>query len=290
MHEGPQGTLSNQNGTAGLPRAHTGEEHGIPMHDCFTRGSVRPATHTLLRQCGSPSALRGTGKCDYSALAKYIILPVYGCLPRLLRLVSLCLEERGGCRTPQCATSTNRETVGPSDWTSGYWTGILWHLSNSSNGSAGWWTHQAIAWTSATASNANVTDTLDPGYIMWGSFGQQYLQTGNETAAALLVQTAHSMAMRFIPSVGAFQSWQPLPAPGGCVQIIVDSLMNLPVRGPCPRRTMSFDLTLWPGRLCEQVVFFAGNYSQNATLTNMAISHAGMSLVCCGNASASSAA
>ena len=78
--------------------------------------------------------------------------------------------------------------------------------------------------------NVNVTGTLDPGYIMWASFGQQYLYAGNQTAASVMVETAHSMARRFMPHVGAFECWGPLPPVDGQVQVIVDSLMNMPVR------------------------------------------------------------
>jgi unsaturated chondroitin disaccharide hydrolase len=113
-------------------------------------------------------------------------------------------------------------------WTCGFWPGLLWRLSNvSSDGSALWWADQANAFTSAIAVNQHNTGTHDVGFMTWGSFGQQYLLTGNLTAAEILVTTSHSLAERFVPSIPAFESWGPLHPPNQEIQVIVDNMMNL---------------------------------------------------------------
>ena len=82
--------------------------------------------------------------------------------------------------------------------------------------------------------------------------GQQYLLTGNKTAADILVATSHALAQRFVPAVHAFESWGPLHPSNGQIEVIVDNMLNL------------------------QLMFFAGTYSNNQTLTDMAVSHAGL--------------
>lgn len=104
--------------------------------------------------------------------------------------------------------------VGPSDWTCGFWPGILWRLSNTSTTSS-WWASNANAWTSAIAVNQDNTGTHDVGFMTWGSFGQQYLLTGNTTAADILVATSHALAKRFVPAVHAFESWGALHPTNG---------------------------------------------------------------------------
>ena len=64
------------------------------------------------------------------------------------------------------------------------------------------------------------------------------------------MQTAHSLATRFVPAIGCTQSWDAFPPPNGQSRVIADNLMNL-------------ELLLW-----------AGNATGNTTLTAMATSHA----------------
>lgn len=65
---------------------------------------------------------------------------------------------------------------------------------------------------------------------MWGSFGQQYLLTGNTTAADILVTTAHALAQRFVPAAQAFESWGALHPENEQIQVIVDSSEALRLR------------------------------------------------------------
>lgn len=59
--------------------------------------------------------------------------------------------------------------------------------------------------------------------MTWGSFGQQFLLTGNETAAAILVATSHALAQRFVPAVHAFESWGVIHPKNEQIQVIVDN-------------------------------------------------------------------
>lgn len=70
---------------------------------------------------------------------------------------------------------------------------------------------------------------------MWASFGQQFLLTGNATAADILVTTSHALAQRFVPAVQAFESWGPLHPPNEQIQVIVDSSEKMVAARPLHR-------------------------------------------------------
>lgn len=155
-----------------------------------------------------------------------------------------------GC--PAWATSTY------GGWTSGFFSGTLLALYNYSvtNGidGAGWWLSQALARNDGLARNANNTGTHDVGFMVYTSLGHEYLLTGNETARRIVLQTAHSLSERFYPKIGAIESWGTVPEPANDdFEVIVDNMMNL------------------------ELLFWAGTQG-NATLTDIAISHADVTL------------
>ena len=72
------------------------------------------------------------------------------------------------------------QTVGASDWTSGFFPGELWLLYQAT-GSTQWLT-DAENWIAPLASQATETDTHDVGFIIGESYGNGYRLTGNPPA------------------------------------------------------------------------------------------------------------
>jgi unsaturated chondroitin disaccharide hydrolase len=113
-------------------------------------------------------------------------------------------------------------TVGPSEWTSGFFPGELWLLYQAT-GSAQW-EIEARVWTAPLASQASRRDTHDVGFIIGTSFGNAYRLTRDPACKATILTAAASLTARFNPKVGAVRSWDfgPWQYP-----VIVDNMMNL---------------------------------------------------------------
>ena len=84
----------------------------------------------------------------------------------------------------------------------------------------------AIAKNEALAQNQFNTGTHDVGFMVFTSLGHQWLLTRNETAKAITLQTAASLATRFAPAVGAIQSWGAFPPPNGESEVIIDNMLT----------------------------------------------------------------
>ena len=125
---------------------------------------------------------------------------------------------------PRSSTPTGRwVTVPPSDWTSGFFPGLLWNLYS-------WFTtpalqHDAKRFTDRLTSQQNNTRTHDVGFMMFCSFGNAQRLSPSETYQQILLQSARSLASRFDPRVGSIKSWDGTPRWG--YPVIVDNLMNL---------------------------------------------------------------
>lgn len=117
------------------------------------------------------------------------------------------------------------------NWVAGFYPGILFKLMNysTSNGdkvAAAWWESQGNAYASYVATNKNNTGTHDVGFMLLPPFLQQYDLTGNASAAEILVQGASSLAKRFNPIVGCFESWGAINPPNHQFEVIVDNMVS----------------------------------------------------------------
>ena len=129
-----------------------------------------------------------------------------------------------GC--PTWATGTRNS------WVAGFFSGTLLSLFDDARrqgdgAAAARWLAAAVAKNEALALNENNTGTHDVGFMVFTSLGHQYLLTGNETAKAITLRTATSLATRFAPKVGAIQSWGAFPPTNGQSQVIIDNMLNL---------------------------------------------------------------
>ena len=109
------------------------------------------------------------------------------------------------------------------DWTSGFFSGSLWLLSEAT--SDHFWADTAARFTAGIEEMKNNRRTHDVGFMLQCSFGQGYRLTGNPHYREVLVAGADSLAARFNPTVGCIKSWDtraewPFP-------VIIDNMMNL---------------------------------------------------------------
>ena len=112
-------------------------------------------------------------------------------------------------------------TMPASDWITGFFPGAMWYLYEQS-GDLNFRTW-AEKWTAGLASQQNVTDTDDLGFMLNNSFGNGYRLTGNPTYEPILVQAARSVVTnRYNSVVGCIGDNQ-----GGNLFVIIDSMMNL---------------------------------------------------------------
>jgi unsaturated chondroitin disaccharide hydrolase len=113
------------------------------------------------------------------------------------------------------------------NWTSGFFAGTLWLLYEHTHDPV--WRGRAERWTAGLESQATRTDTHDLGFMIFNSFGQEYLLTGAPRAREVAVTAARSVATRYNPAVGAIKSWDvdaSMPATWQ-FPVIIDNMMNL---------------------------------------------------------------
>ncbi|GLJ16759.1 hypothetical protein SUGI_0288550 [Cryptomeria japonica] len=143
--------------------------------------------------------------------------------------------------------STNREA-----WTSGFLAGALWHLSSLADATAtATWQNRAQTVQQGLLSMQHRNRSHDVGFIMFSSFGNAFLRTRNSSYLPPLHTAAVTLSGRYNQIVGCTRSWDNQNgAPSERFEVIIDNMMNL------------------------ELLFWVANYSSNATLYNMAISHA----------------
>ncbi|KAF5025717.1 hypothetical protein F66182_2184 [Fusarium sp. NRRL 66182] len=90
------------------------------------------------------------------------------------------------------------------------------------------------SWTEPLYSMASRTDTHDIGFIIMPALRRDWELFGNERSLASIVQAAHSLATRYVPSAGAIRSWDCLLKKDITVTdmednllVIIDSMCNL---------------------------------------------------------------
>lgn len=113
-------------------------------------------------------------------------------------------------------------TIPIQDWTSGFFPGILWNVSELTGDTS--LRTSAVRWTEGLTSNQFYSGTHDIGFMMYSSFGKGYQFTGNESYKKILLQTAGTLTTRYRPAVGSIKSWDNRVWP---YPVIIDNMMNL---------------------------------------------------------------
>lgn len=113
-----------------------------------------------------------------------------------------------------------------SDWTSGFFPGTLWMLSEYFPNNTELRTFAEL-YTKRVEGARNVTNNHDVGFMLNCSYGQAYRITGDKAWLDPIRDGAKHLSERFMPAAGVTLSWQPnkkWKAP-----VIIDNMMNLEI-------------------------------------------------------------
>ncbi|GAA4379590.1 glycoside hydrolase family 88 protein [Hymenobacter koreensis] len=127
--------------------------------------------------------------------------------------------------SPRSLTPTGELIVVPArDWTSGFFPGYLWLLSEAT-GKAQW---QAAAreYTARLEGEKTNATTHDMGFKVYCSFGTGYRLSNDPAYRAVILQAARTLSTRFYPKVGSLLSWDH-SRDKWAFPVIIDNMMNL---------------------------------------------------------------
>lgn len=125
---------------------------------------------------------------------------------------------------PQRTSGSGWFTVTASDWTSGFFPGLLWLMFERTDDPA--WRTRALNWQNGLEAQKTNGINHDVGFKMLTSFGQAYRLTGNDAYRQVLLTGAATLARRYDPDVGMIRSLGSTADTTG-FQVIIDNLMNL---------------------------------------------------------------
>ena len=110
------------------------------------------------------------------------------------------------------------------DWTSGFFSGMLWYLYELTNDSK--WLAPAKEYTLKLEDQQFNTGTHDLGFMVYDSFGNGLRLTKDASYKAVVIQAAKSLSKRFNPKAGVIRSWDH-NADKWKFPVIIDNMMNL---------------------------------------------------------------
>jgi hypothetical protein len=113
-------------------------------------------------------------------------------------------------------------TSGPRAWTSGFYSGTLWHLYAYSHRDL--FKKEAEKRMKLLDPEQYYTGTHDLGFMMYCSFGSAYRITKDPRYKQILLTSAHSLSTRFNDTVGCIKSWD---HGSWTYPVIIDNMMNL---------------------------------------------------------------
>lgn len=123
---------------------------------------------------------------------------------------------------PRTFENGKLKLVGPRDWTSGFFPGVLWRLYEFT-GNTNWRT-AAQDYTARLEGIKDYRGSHDVGFMLNCSFGNGYRLTHDAHYREVLVQGARTLSTRFKPEVGLIRSWD---RDTWQYPVIIDNMMNL---------------------------------------------------------------
>ena len=114
--------------------------------------------------------------------------------------------------------------VPPSDWTSGFFAGVLWQLGEHLDDAR--LLAAAAEWTRLLHAQAGIPSDHDLGFRIYNSYGHGHRITGDPISRDGIVRAADALASRFDMNVGAIKSWDG-DWGGWKYPVIIDNMMNL---------------------------------------------------------------
>jgi len=127
--------------------------------------------------------------------------------------------------------SSSYRIVIASDWTSGFYPGIFWHLYDYTGNE--YWRKKAITYTNAIHGQQNTKGDHDIGFIILGSYGNAYKYTHKDSFATVINTAAQKFSLIYSPLVQCTRSWfhnpsrTPLEFKPAQYPVIIDNMMNL---------------------------------------------------------------
>lgn len=120
------------------------------------------------------------------------------------------------------------------DWTSGFFSGVLWFLYELTGDKS--WQEQARIFTASLENEKYNAGTHDMGFKIYCSFGTGYRLTQDPTYKEIIIQSAKTLSKRFNPTVGCIRSWDHNQDKWG-YPVIIDNMMNLELLFEATRMT-----------------------------------------------------
>ena len=146
---------------------------------------------------------------------------------------------------PRTFTAGRVVLVDKQDWTSGFFPGSLWQMYRLTGKEI--FKAEAGKYTSKLYDIQYYKGNHDVGFMMFCSYGNQYLITHDSLSPRVLIQTAQSLLSRYNEKVGLIRSWD---FGKWNYPVIIDNMMNL------------------------ELLFWASKYTGDPQYENVAINHA----------------
>jgi unsaturated chondroitin disaccharide hydrolase len=192
------------------------------------RGSALGLVLAVLAGCHGPAstarpAAHAAPKHGPSIRADAAVTRLQQALAFALRQLRRTVDESPPGRYPLVAVGDQPwRTHDASSWMAGFLPGQLW-LAYEATGHKTW-AQLARAQQQDLLARQYDTSTHDLGFVMYDSFGQQLRLTGDPAARSVLLNSARSLASRWVPSAQTLRSWN---GPKGQVTVIIDNMVNL---------------------------------------------------------------
>ncbi len=156
---------------------------------------------------------------------------------------------------PRTVDSNHVKYINLEDWTSGFFAGSLWYLYHLTEDEQ--WKQKAEEFTQILEPLRNFSGHHDVGFMVFCSYGNGLRFAGKSDYEPIITDAAYALATRFIPEAGIIQSWdinERRIQQGMKCPVIIDNMMNL------------------------EILFEAAKMTGDATLYNVAVSHADKTL------------
>ena len=167
-----------------------------------------------------------SGIYSCSEKTKWLNENTYATLSNQLKYAIEAAENKEGDRfvSPRTIEAGRVKMVAASDWTSGFFPGILWYMYENSGDD--FWKEKASKFTSFLENEKWNNRTHDMGFKMFCSYGNGYRLTHNPEYRQILIQSAKTLATRFNSKIGCIRSWDHNKSKWQ-FPVIIDNMMNL---------------------------------------------------------------
>jgi unsaturated chondroitin disaccharide hydrolase len=125
---------------------------------------------------------------------------------------------------PRTLVDGKLKMINSSDWTSGFFPGILWYLYDFTKAPV--WKKEAERFTTLMSKEQFNTHTHDLGFMIYCSYGNGYRLTKDTAYKNVIIQAAKSLSTRFNAKAGVIKSWDH-NTDLYTYPVIIDNMMNL---------------------------------------------------------------